>query len=92
MKDGVAAKPRSFASVACFLRTAPIVHEQRNRREPKLVDGFIYSLRNQIHLCFATMTQSRRFSACYDKTAARSLGFALLNAIRLRVRRIGNTA
>ena len=70
----------------------PIIPGRRNRREPKPVDGFIYSLRNQIERCFAKMKQSRRFATRYDKTAASYLGFALLTAIRLRVRRFVNTA
>ena len=54
--------------------------------------GFIYSLRNEIERYFVKMKQRPRFATRSDKTAASYLGFALLTAIRLRVRRIVNMA
>jgi transposase len=70
----------------------PVIPHHRNRRLQEPVDGWIYSLRNQIERCFCKLKQNRRIATRYDKTANSYLGFAIVGALRLWIRHFVNTA
>jgi len=54
-----------------------------NRKEPVLVDGITYALRNRIERCFNKLKCSRRMATRYDKTADSYLGFIYIAAVRI---------
>jgi transposase len=61
----------------------PVIPARSNRREPEMVDGITYALRNIVERCFNKMKCSRRLATRYDKTAASYLGFIHITAARL---------
>ena len=64
----------------------PVIPGKSNRKQPSLVDGITYALRNRIERCFNKLKCSRRLATRYDKTAASYLGFIHIVAVRLWVR------
>ncbi len=64
----------------------PVIPGKINRKEPILVDGVTYALRNRVERCFNKLKCSRRLATRYDKTAASYLGFIQIAAARLWVR------
>ncbi len=69
----------------------PVIPHRRNRKIQMPVDGFIYTLRNQIERCFSRLKQNRRIATRYDKTANSYLGFAIIGALRIWIRHFVNT-
>jgi transposase len=61
----------------------PVIPARSNRKEPALIDGITYALRNQVERCFNKLKCSRRLATRYDKTAASYLGFVHIVAARL---------
>lgn len=66
----------------------PVIPARRNRKDPKLIDGFIYALRNRIERCINRLKNARRLATRYNKTAASFLGFIQLIAARLWFRHL----
>ena len=60
-----------------------VIPGKSNRKQPILVDGITYALRNRIERCFNKLKCSRRLATRYDKTAASYLGFIHIAAVRL---------
>jgi transposase len=60
-----------------------VIPPKRNRKIQRVIDGYIYALRNLVERCFAKLKHSRRLATRYDKTADSYLGFVLLASIRL---------
>ena len=63
-----------------------IIPGRANRKEPILVDGITYALRNRVERCFNKLKCSRRLATRYDKTADSYLGFIHIAAARIWVR------
>jgi transposase len=70
----------------------PVIPAKRNRKQPRIIDGFVYALRNLVERCFSKLKHSRRLATRYDKTAASYLGFVLIASARLWIRHFVNTA
>ena len=64
----------------------PVIPGRANRKEPILVDGITYALRNRVERCFNKLKCSRRMATRYDKTADSYLGFIHIAAARIWVR------
>ena len=64
----------------------PVIPGKVNRKQPILVDGITYALRNRIERCFNKLKCARRLATRYDKTAVSYLGFIHIIAARLWVR------
>lgn len=64
----------------------PVIPGKVNRKQPILVDGITYALRNRIERCFNKLKSARRLATRYDKTAVSYLGFIHIIAARLWLR------
>ena len=73
-------------------RVEPVIPNRCNPLMQAPVDGFIYALRNRIEHCFNKLKHSRRIATRYDKTSDSVLGFALIGAIRSRIRHFVSSA
>ena len=63
----------------------PMIPMRKNR---KVVDMAIYTLRNMVERCFNKLKNARRVATRYDKTAKSFLGFIDIASIRLWVRHL----
>jgi transposase len=63
-----------------------VIPPKRNRKIQRVIDGYVYALRNLVERCFAKLKHSRRLATRYDKTADSFLGFILIASIRLWIR------
>jgi len=61
----------------------PVIPGRANRKQPIVIDGFIYALRNRIERCINKLKCARRLATRYDKTAQSYLGFIHIIACRL---------
>ena len=68
----------------------PIIPERKTRKNPILVDEYIYALRNRVERAFCKLKCSRRLATRYDKIAASYLGFVHICSIRLWIREFVN--
>jgi transposase len=68
-----------------------VIPAKRNRKQPRIIDGFVYALRNLVERCFSKLKHSRRLATRYDKTTASYLGFVLIASARLWIRHFVNT-
>jgi transposase len=71
---------------------AAIIPPRRNRKIQRVIDGYLYALRNLVERCFSKLKHSRRLATRYDKTADSYLGFILIASARLWIRHFVNTA
>jgi transposase len=69
-----------------------VIPAKRNRKQPRVIDGFVYALRNIVERCFSKLKHSRRLATRYDKTTESYLGFVLIASARLWIRHFVNTA
>lgn len=70
----------------------PIIPGRKTRKNPILVDEYIYALRNRVERAFSKLKCSRRLATRYDKTADSYLGFVHISSIRLWIREFVNRA
>lgn len=70
----------------------PVIPSKRNRKAQRIIDGYIYSLRDLVERYFSKLKHSRRFATRYDKTADSFLGFVLIASIRLWLKHFVHTA
>lgn len=73
-------------SVIARLGRTSVIPGKVNRKEPVLVDGVTYALRNRIERCFNRLKCSRRLAMRYDKTADCYLGLIDIAAVWISVR------
>jgi transposase len=69
-----------------------VIPAKRNRKQPRIIDGFVYAPRSLVERCFSKLKHSRRLATRYDKITASDLGFVLVAAARLWIRHFVNTA
>ncbi len=70
---------------------AAVIPPKRNRKVQRVIDGYLYALRNLVERCFSKLKHSRRLATRYDKTADSYLGFILVASARLWIRHFVNT-